>query len=268
MALILTGLGTACNPLKAYEDTALEHINYEEVAHLTDDASSPFCDLSIDYMFFSEEDDSLTAVINSRMQSAILGADYAALAPEAAVDSFKNDYLRNYREEVGELYRIDTARATTREEVPAWYNYTYSLVTSVGEGRNECVLVTADTFVDTGGPHPNQWSQWINYDATTGKQLQREEVFAPEGKAAIEQMLLEALIEQQAEEHPEDSIRTLEDLQKLGFLQLTNMYIPDNFLLDKKTLYFLFNRYDIAPYSAGPVMLEIPYEQIGDYLKY
>mgnify|MGYP003306620872 CR=1 FL=1 len=65
----------------------------------------------------------------------------------------------------------------------------------------------------------------------------------------------------------EENIATLEDLQKLGILQLTNIYIPDNFLMFKEAVHFLFNRYDIAPYAAGEIVLEVPYEEIGPYLK-
>ena len=48
---------------------------------------------------------------------------------------------------------------------------------------------------------------------------------------------------------------------------MTNMYIPDNFLLHKEGVSFLFNRYDIAPYSVGEIVIEIPYEEIGYCLK-
>ena len=53
----------------------------------------------------------------------------------------------------------------------------------------------------------------------------------------------------------------------MGFLQHTNMFIPDNFLLSKRGMLFLFNRYDIAPYSAGEIVIEVPYEEIGHLLK-
>ena len=46
-----------------------------------------------------------------------------------------------------------------------------------------------------------------------------------------------------------------------------NMYIPDNFLLGKNEVLFLFNRYDIAPYAAGETIIRLSYEEIGPYLK-
>lgn len=267
--LIVLGLlgVTGCDWIGPSNDSPYNHIFREEAAHLTDDASSPFCDFSIDYTYLEDENDSIATLINQAIQREWLGDDYANLLPEVAVDSFMHVYIRDYRQEVGKLYGADRAQATSEEEIPNWYNQTYSLVTFVEEGRGGTVNASANYFVDMGGAHPNQWSRWMNFDFVSGKHLTQEEVFLPSAKADIEKLLLDKLIRQQAEQHSEENVASLEDLQQLGFLQMTNMYIPDNFLLGKEAVLFLFNRYDIAPYSAGEIVIEVPYEEIGPYLK-
>ncbi len=260
-------LGTSCNMTDANGYEAVLNINLEEEAHLTEDASSPYCDFSIDYSYLNEKDDSIAVIINQSTQREFLGEDYALLVPEEAVDSFKNVYLRNYRHEVGELYLADLDKGASRETVPAWYGQTYSLVTFIEEGHEGIINASANYFVDMGGAHPNQWSRWMNFDSVNGNNLTKEDVFLSSAKADIETLLLNKLINQQAELHTEAPVTTLEDLQELGFLQLTTMYIPDNFLLGKEAVLFLFNRYDIAPYSAGEIVLKVPYEEIGAYLK-
>lgn len=243
-----------------------QHIFVEEEAHLTEDASSPFCDFSMDYTCLNEKEDSIAGVINRAIQAEFLGEDFASLSPEVAVDSFKNVYLRDYRQEVGELYMADLDKSSSRDAVPNWYAQTYSLVTFVEEGRGGTVIATANYFVDMGGAHPNQWSRWMNFDFATGALLTKEEVFLPESTKEIETILLNKLLLYQIEIYPDETIQTLEDLHNKGILQLTNMYIPDNFLLGKDKIQFLFNRYDIAPYSAGEIILEVPYEEIGHCL--
>jgi hypothetical protein len=103
----------------------------------------------------------------------------------------------------------------------------------------------------------------MNFDFATGALLTKEEVFLPESTKEIETILLNKLLRDQSEIYPDETSQTLEDLHNKGILQLTNMYIPDNFLLGKDKIQFLFNRYDIAPYSAGEIVLEVPYEEIG-----
>ena len=261
LAVLMVGCGLSSNG-----DSAYRHVFIEEEARLVDTDNSPYCDFAIDFTYLDEVD-SVAVRMNRSIQREFLGDDYATLAPVAAVDSFRNTYLADYRNEVGAIFEKERANASSEEEIPAWFSQTYSLVTFVEEGQGGVINATANYFVDMGGAHPHQWSQWLNFDFVTGRILEKDEVFHLEASADIEAMLLDKLIRMQAEEHPDTQVNSLEDLQNMGFLQHTNMFIPDNFLLSKRGLLFLFNRYDIAPYSAGEIVIEVPYEEIGHYLK-
>ena len=98
MMLLSTWLG-GCGLMEKYDDSPYKHIFKEEEAHLTEDASSPFCDFSVDYTYLDEEGDSIATLINRTIQGEFLGNDYASLTPEEAVDSFMNVYIRDYRKE-------------------------------------------------------------------------------------------------------------------------------------------------------------------------
>ena len=261
LAVLMVGCGLSSNG-----DSAYRHVFIEEEARLVDTDNSPYCDFAIDFTYLDEVD-SVAVRMNRSIQREFLGDDYATLTPVAAVDSFRNAYLADYRNEVGAIFEKERANASSEEEIPAWFSQTYSLVTFVEEGQGGVINATANYFVDMGGAHPHQWSQWLNFDFVTGRILEKDEVFHLDASADIEAMLLDKLIRMQAEEHPDTQVNSLEDLQNMGFLQHTNMFIPDNFLLSKRGLLFLFNRYDIAPYSAGEIVIEVPYEEIGHYLK-
>ena len=261
LAVLMVGCGLSSNG-----DSAYRHVFIEEEARLADTDNSPYCDFAIDFTYLDEVD-SVAVRMNRSIQREFLGDDYATLEPVAAVDSFRNAYLADYRNEVGAIFEKERANASSEEEIPAWFSQTYSLVTFVEEGQGGVINATANYFVDMGGAHPHQWSQWLNFDFVTGRILEKDEVFHLEASADIEAMLLNKLIRMQAEEHPDMQVNSLEDLQNMGFLQHTNMFIPDNFLLSKRGMLFLFNRYDIAPYSAGEIVIEVPYGEIGHYLK-
>lgn len=267
LVLLLALLGvSACSLIDPYDSPAFPTIHLEEEAHLTDDPASPFCEFSIDYTYPNEKNDTIAGLINRSIQREFLGDDYADLMPEVAVDSFKNTYLRQYRTETGELYRADVAKHGT-EGIPHWYDQTYSLVTFVEEGHDNVLNASANYYVDKGGAHPNQWSRWLNFHATDGKLLTKEDVFLPSAKAEIEQILLDQLIRKVAKLHPKENIVSIVNLRKNGYLEFTDIYIPDNFLLGKENILFLFNRYDIAPYAFGEIVLEVPYGEIGHCLK-
>ncbi|MBR4923809.1 MAG: DUF3298 domain-containing protein [Bacteroidaceae bacterium] len=261
LAVLMVGCGLSSN-----SDSAYRHVFIEEEARLADTDNSPYCDFAIDFTYLDEVD-SVAVRMNRNIQREFLGDDYATLDPVAAVDSFRNTYLADYRNEVGAIFEKERANASSEDEIPAWFSQTYSLVTFVEEGQSGVVNATANYFVDMGGAHPHQWSIWLNFDFVTGRILEKEDVFHLEASADIEALLLDKLIRMQAEEHPDMQVNSLEDLQNMGFLQHTNMFIPDNFLLSKRGMLFLFNRYDIAPYSAGEIVIEVPYGEIGHYLK-
>ena len=261
LAVLMVGCGLSSNG-----DSAYRHVFIEEEARLADTDNSPYCDFAIDFTYLDEVD-SVAVRMNRNIQREFLGDDYATLDPVAAVDSFRNTYLADYRNEVGAIFEKERANASSEDEIPAWFSQTYSLVTFVEEGQSGVVNATANYFVDMGGAHPHQWSIWLNFDFVTGRILEKEDVFHLEASADIEALLLDKLIRMQAEEHPDMQVNSLEDLQNMGFLQHTNMFIPDNFLLSKRGMLFLFNRYDIAPYSAGEIVIEVPYGEIGHYLK-
>lgn len=263
--LVLMVLMVSCLSTSS-DDTGYKHVFLEEETRLVDAENSPYCDFSIDFTYLDEED-STAVCMNHTIQREFLGLDYEMLAPEVAVDSFKNAYLADYRNEVGEIFEKEREKASSEDEIPAWFSQTYSLVTFVEEGRPGIINATANYFVDMGGAHPNQWSRWLNFDFVTGRLLAKEDVFHLEANADIESLLLDKLIRMQAGENPDMQVNSLEDLQNMGFLQHTHMFIPDNFLLGKRGVMFLFNRYDIAPYSAGEIVIEVPYEEIGHYLK-
>lgn len=268
--VVLAGLTTVfmtggCNRSAQNDNSLYKNIHWEEVVHLTDDASSPYCDLALDFSYLNEEGDSVAMFINRAMQREVLGDTYFNLLPEVAVDSFKNNYIREYREDIQKLLVSDSilVEGTNENSFPAWYNRTYSLLTFFDEGHQGIINVCADIFVDLGGAHPNQWSRWMNFKPTDGSMITLEEVFPQASQPELKRLLLNVLIRQQADLHSNENIETVEDLQKIGFLKFTEMYIPDNFLLGKETVSFLFNRYDIAPYAAGSIVIELSYKEIG-----
>lgn len=179
-----------------------------------------------------------------------------------------NDFIQNYHTDVKELFEADMHNGMKAEDVPAWYNYEYQISTTLEAGRDSNVWnYTAVNFQYTGGAHPNTYAKYLNFDAKTGKKLTADEVFAKDGEAKICSLILQKLIEEVNKKMETDTITSVEGLQSVGILLDTDIYIPENFLLGKDGVTFYYNRYEIAPYSAGDFSLTVPYDEISAYLK-
>ena len=234
--LVSCFLLSGCNGQKQIDSETVKTVKVEEQAHLQDDTVSPACKITIDYSYLAESDaaDSIAQRINRTIQAHVLGKEYIRMNPEVAVDSFKNTYINNYRKDVNEFYQEDIKNGTPKDELPTWYNYEYGLTTHFSEGKEGILNFIAETFEYTGGAHPNSWNK--------------------------------ELITEMATRLEDSSITSLEGLQNAGILNSTNMYVPDNFLLEKEKVSFLYNKYDIAPYAVGVITLSLPYTSVEKYM--
>ena len=266
--LVSCFLLSGCNGQKQIDSETVKTVKVEEQAHLQDDTVSPACKITIDYSYLAESDaaDSIAQRINRTIQAHVLGKEYIRMNPEVAVDSFKNTYINNYRKDVNEFYQEDIKNGTPKDELPTWYNYEYGLTTHFSEGKEGILNFIAETFKYTGGAHPNSWNKWMNFEKNTGKLLALKDVFMAGSEKPMSDMLLEKLITEMATRLEDSSITSLEELQNAGILNSTNMYVPDNFLLEKEKVSFLYNKYDIAPYAVGVITLSLPYTSVEKYM--
>lgn len=266
--LVSCFLLSGCNGQKQIDSETVKTVKVEEQAHLQDDTVSPACKITIDYSYLAESDaaDSIAQRINRTIQAHVLGKEYIRMNPEVAVDSFKNTYINNYRKDVNEFYQEDIKNGTPKDELPTWYNYEYGLTTHFSEGKEGILNFIAETFEYTGGADPNSWNKWMNFEKNTGKLLALKDVFMAGSEKPMSDMLLEELITEMATRLEDSSITSLEGLQNAGILNSTNMYVPDNFLLEKEKVSFLYNKYDIAPYAVGVITLSLPYTSVEKYM--
>ncbi len=135
--------------------------------------------------------------------------------------------------------------------------------------RNMDVLFQNDTilslsfyeYVFSGGAHPNNATQYYNFDLFSGKQLSLDDIF----NAGYEDEL------NRVGEYHFRMLRQIpenEKLEEYGFsFETEGFSLNDNFAINGQELIFYFNSYEIAPYSFGPSEIHIPLYEMSQYLK-
>lgn len=109
-----------------------------------------------------------------------------------------------------------------------------------------------------GGAHPNGYTRYLNFNPSTGEILDLDDIF----KKGFEKKLNKII---------EQKLRNAFDLSPSS--PLTEILFENkiehngNFTIADHGIVFLYNRYEIAPYVFGEIVLEIPYEEINDILK-
>ena len=92
----------------------------------------------------------------------------------------------------------------------------------------------------------------MNFDTQTGRLLQLRDVFVPGYEQQLNELLLDELLRQT------DS-KDKDELKKKGYLYSMNMFAPENFILGADAVTFVYNTYEIAPYSVGRTELTLDY---------
>ena len=231
-------------------------------------AESPKCQVKINFKYLKSAlaNDSLTEIVNKVLEETFSSAHTGAVSPRAFVSSIKENLVGDYLKDVQKNYETDVKNGMKADEIPNWYNYEYDINSELTEGKDSIWNYKVTTFQNTGGAHPNTWGRWVNVDATNGKVLDKKNLFVKGTEEKICGLILPQLLAEANKRLETDTLTCVEGLNQVGILLDTDLYVPDNFLLGKDGVTFLYNRYDIAPYYLGQFELTVPYSEIETYL--
>lgn len=135
-----------------------------------------------------------------------------------------------------------------RREIRVLFNSEYIFTIGVFEGGY------------TGGAHSNYSQTTFNYSLITGQLLSLEFIF-PRDK--MEDLL------RVAEKHFRKTLKLPQEgsLNEQGFWFPENkLYLSTEFFPSEKGITFIYNPYEIAPYSEGEIRLFLPYTLISKYI--
>ena len=237
------------------DHVVFEKVNADKTVSLTADADAPQCIVHLEMDAAKADGNAERAkAINEAVASQMLGIQGVTL--QQAVDSFANKYTSDYKANMVSLYSEDIGD----ELKQSWYEYRYSIDTETRDGRDGVVvyMVTLDYY--EGGAHGIYQMLPFNFDVHTGSQLHLSDVFVPGYESRLTDILLNALQEL-------TSTKSLEELHDQGYLYSMDMFPSENFTLDKDHITFIYNPYEIAPYAAGIIELEVDYDDLKDILK-
>ncbi len=110
----------------------------------------------------------------------------------------------------------------------------------------------------TGGAHPNTYVSYHNYLSNTAKLLSIDDIIINRDE------LLK--VAEKAFRQAND-MTAGDDFYEKGFEMDSLFVLSQNFALTKDGLDFLYNPYEIAPYSMGTIEFSIPYADLENILK-
>ena len=144
---------------------------------------------------------------------------------------------------------------------PRDIDYEFILNTEVHYGNNNDIIGHFIKYYQyTGGAHGGTFITCRNYRLDDGSVVTLDNYF----KRGYEDVLLPVL-ERKLLEYAECSSR--DELDEHGYFSNEPMFISDNFEIRQDTIDFIYNQYDIAPYSTGITTLSVPEKEIRNIIR-
>ena len=168
------------------------------------------------------------------------------------------------------LNRIDATGAQAQQVKEAaeefytgkagWNTYFYNLTFSPMRIDAGLLSLYGMESSYSGGMHPNHNACAVNYDLTTGKALKLRHILTADASADKLTSLICSVLAQEADSLFSDYALCVEDRFAGDFGADEQWYLSDTGLC------FFFSPYEVAPYNAGTIIAELPYEDLTGIL--
>lgn len=223
-------------------------LNKESATCSTD--SMKCASIKVNYLVAENTDASVLKNINDSLQyffaNSIMLINEGDI-PTTNLGQLADNYIKDYEQFLSE--------SGDEDYVTPWEIETESQVLFQDEKRASVMI---GTYSYLGGAHPNHFTSLINFDVTTGKTLQVEDIVTD--RIGLMKMAEKAFKE--AREMPEE-----EDLTEAGFFWGDGFHLPANIGIEEEGLYFYYNPYEAAAYALGPTDFTISWEELKPILK-
>lgn len=217
-------------------------------AVLDSSANAPSCKVVIEIDNADSDNAETAQAINNAVSQRLFFLEGQPLQQTA--DSFATQYIKNYGQ-LKPLYQQDKNDPEKRN----WYEYHYTVSTETAMGREGIINYIIHLDYYEGGAHGIQQQLIINFDEQSGKPLTADSVFVPGYQQPLSDLLLQELMDQA-------DVSTLDELRQKDYLYSMDMYPTDNFILGDDAITFIYNPYEIAPYSVGTIKLSLDYSDV------
>ncbi len=215
--------------------------------HLFDDEEMPAYEISLFYLYPQYSDLAPLALVQESMHLALFNEHAAEKQIEKKIESIKEKLFTDYRNSIDDLTKEDM------EEFGMYYQWFYSDVTKILRNNDGILAFSFFNYTFAGGAHGLPTEVYWNIDTETGKIIIEEDFFVPNYKKELAQIIQKNLF-------GEDGLPEF-------YFSKENIVPNGNFLFLNDCIIYLYNVYEIAPYSEGAIEVTIPMSQIKHLIR-
>lgn len=256
--LLVLAVLSSCH--KKETTVVCEQFTLDDAAYLTDDQQDSLTiNLAMEYPT-QIYPDSVKDRIQKDIMLHLFGDAFVEMEPQQALEAYaamlKTEYKLNNQPLLEELLE----NGVDEEMRGAILCQEQSLSGSVMGIVKDIMSYGVERYVFLGGPHGNNYRLFVNFDLLSGKELREKDIFEEDYEDKLTELLLKNMVEQN------DEIDLIKDLEMAGY-NVDDIHPNDNFYLAEEGITYVFNPYEIAPYSMGETEILIPWEDAEPLLQ-
>lgn len=182
--------------------------------------------------------------INEKLEEHVIQLISSEEDPETTnLEQLSENFINDYKE-----------AAESFSEEPPWEAY---LNENVYLKSDDLVSIGITAEIFSGGAHGYKTLTFLNFNPKTGEKYSAEDLFKSEFTAFVEERF-----------RREHNIPAEENINSTGFwFKDDNFHLPENIGFEEDKVILVYNSYEIAPYAAGDIYMEIPMEEVRPFLK-
>lgn len=218
--------------------------------------SQPYCRIYMNVKYLKGYN--TKKINNTIINSNIFAADYMPLKQgseniKQIVHFFIKKYISDYKEFYDCMYLNDKEHADS-------YNNIYKLNTNIEINKKGILTYITTISINNGKAHATNQTLVRNINIDTGEIISLSDIFKHGYNKTVKEIIITKLSERFNTEN-------LAGLIKKSVFVDGNVYIPDNFIIEKNKITFIYCESEIASHEAGEIRINIYNDEVKNLLK-
>lgn len=231
----------------------VDSVVVDTVIPLVSGEKHPNCELHLALRFFPSLPELNDSILSMGMiQPEYLPGAYNKADKKQLLNAILKKCISSYRQQFAPIFLRDKTNANE-------YNYSYKVYTETWPGIDSTVCYLAHTLIKEGD-HQQLQSFVKNFDLRTCSTITADDIFVPGYERALIR-LIEKKLMKTFKANNENELK-----EKKIFVNC-DPYIPDNVMLLKHKIIFIYGQDEIASHDYGEIKIEFSRKELKDLLK-
>lgn len=195
--------------------------------------------------------------IRSTIITNLFGVNYVKQSNDSLINQFIDDICKDYVDNNKPLVNMLDSGSS--------YSFNNEHVLSGFSLLNDknIYVYGIERYVYMGGAHGLETRNYFNFNLKTGALITENDLFKDNYMPALSALIKQRIVEESKELTEKEPILDLEDTN-----YWTDSIKPNgNFYITDESINYVFNPYQIAPYSLGETEVTLPFDRLKHLLK-